>query len=57
MAEGWLKRGPCPECGSSDGNVQHSDGHSFCFVCDTRFSNNEDFNMETNTVPTHKPSS
>ena len=37
MTQGWLDRGSCPECGSSDGNVQHSDGHSFCFSCDTRF--------------------
>ena len=34
---GWLDRGPCPECGSSDGNVQHSDGHSYCFSCETLF--------------------
>ena len=37
----WLSRGECPACGSSDGNVQHSDGHSFCFVCDTRFNGEE----------------
>ena len=41
MAERWLKRGPCPDCGSSDANVQHSDGHSFCFSCNTRFSNKD----------------
>ena len=37
MSGEWGDRGPCPKCGSSDGNVQHSDGHSFCFSCDTRF--------------------
>jgi len=50
MAEGWLSRGPCLECGSSNGNVQHSDGHSFCFVCNTRFSNNEGSHMQSNTT-------
>jgi len=34
----WGKRGECPECGSSDGNVEHSDGHSYCFACETRFN-------------------
>jgi len=42
MPEGWLTRGLCPECGSTKGNVQHKDGHSFCFSCETRFSNREE---------------
>ena len=33
----WLDRGPCPECGSSDANVTHSTGYSYCFSCETRF--------------------
>jgi len=33
----WLDRGPCPKCGSSDANVNHQQGHSFCFSCQTRF--------------------
>ena len=38
----WLDRGPCPnpKCDSSDGNVQHKTGHSYCFVCHTRFGDN-----------------
>lgn len=27
---------PCDECGSSDGNSLYSDGHTYCFVCNTR---------------------
>lgn len=27
-----LHKGPCPECGSSDGNAVYTD-HSYCFVC------------------------
>jgi twinkle protein len=37
MGETWGQRGECPDCGSSDGNVEHKEGHSFCFVCNTRF--------------------
>ena len=33
----WLDRGSCPECGSSDANVKHSKGYSYCFSCQTRF--------------------
>ena len=36
----WLDRGPCPKCGSSDANVNHSEGYSFCFSCETRFGDN-----------------
>ncbi|QSI31459.1 toprim domain-containing protein [Variovorax sp. RKNM96] len=28
-----IQKGPCAACGSSDGNAEYSDGHSFCFVC------------------------
>ena len=38
---GWLSRGACPKCDSSDGNVQHSDGHSYCFSCETLFPKEE----------------
>jgi len=40
LTKQWVNRGPCPECRSSDGNVQHLDGHSWCFVCKTRFGDN-----------------
>ena len=26
---------PCSNCGSSDANSVYSDGHKFCFVCQT----------------------
>lgn len=28
-------KGPCGSCGSSDGNAHYSDGHTYCFVCNT----------------------
>ena len=37
MEKKWLDRGACPKCGSSDGNVKHSEGYSYCFSCNTRF--------------------
>jgi len=37
MSGKWLERGECPECGSSDANVRHSDGYSHCFSCNTHF--------------------
>ena len=37
MTRVWLDRGECPDCGSSDGKVEHREGHSYCFVCKTRF--------------------
>ena len=36
----WLDRGPCPKCKSSDANVKHKQGYSYCFSCDTRFGDN-----------------
>jgi len=33
---------PCDNCGSSDGNSLYSDGHTYCFVCQTRTSGNEE---------------
>ena len=32
----------CDNCGSSDGNSLYSDGHTYCFVCQTRTSGNEE---------------
>ena len=31
----FLRHEACDNCGSSDGNSVYSDGHSFCFVCQT----------------------
>ena len=51
MDKQWLDRGACPNpnCDSSDGNVQHNDGYSHCFSCDTHFYNKGD-KMETEKV-------
>jgi len=31
----FVKHVPCPNCNSSDGNSLWSDGHQYCFVCET----------------------
>lgn len=31
----FLRHIPCENCGSSDGNSLYSDGHTFCFACNT----------------------
>ena len=31
----FLKHIACPNCGSSDGNALHDDGHTYCHVCHT----------------------
>ena len=40
--DGWLDRGECPKCGSSDANVNHTKGYSFCFSCNTRFNERDE---------------
>ena len=36
-----VSKGPCDECGSSDGNVLYDDGHRYCFVCTTHTSSTQ----------------
>ena len=31
-----VSKGPCDQCGSSDGNALYDDGHSYCYVCNHR---------------------
>ena len=38
----FVEHTACNHCGSSDGNSRYSDGHSFCFVCQTYTSSNTD---------------
>jgi len=55
MSGQWSSRGECPECGSSDGNVKHLDGHSYCFVCQTRFGE-RDMSQDAVVIPITKES-
>ena len=52
MSEGeWLSKGPCSTCNSSDAKVLHSDGHSYCFSCETRFDD------DSKVIPMTNPKS
>lgn len=48
-----IDKGPCPKCGSSDGNALYSDNHQFCYVCNTYTPPDED---EERPIPTRKSS-
>ena len=48
--KGW--KGPCPECGSSDGNHHYPDGQTHCFVCEVHKFPKEVTTMAT-VQPTH----
>lgn len=34
----FIEHRPCPACGSSDALGVYTDGHGYCFACDTHFS-------------------
>ena len=33
-----VRKGPCPDCGSSDACAVYDDGHTHCFSCETTTS-------------------
>ena len=33
---------PCPDCGSSDALTEYTDGHTYCFSCETHHNHNEE---------------
>lgn len=45
----FIRHVPCEKCGSSDANSLYSDGHTFCFSCNTHQHSQEDIVM-TSTV-------
>ena len=46
----FVSHEPCEKCGSSDANSLFSDGHLYCFACET-YTPGEGELMETNTQP------
>jgi len=48
-------KGPCDECGSSDANAVYSDGHTFCFSCDTYGKADDAEGTTTKNRPTPRP--
>tara|TARA_R100001126_G_scaffold74066_1_gene43458 strand:+ start:5181 stop:6752 length:1572 start_codon:yes stop_codon:yes gene_type:complete len=47
----FIRHEPCPDCGSSDALAVYTDGHTFCFSCQTRTAADKQENklsMQTN---------
>ena len=41
----------CPSCGSSDANARYSDGHLYCYSCETYIRGNQNGeDMQLNTI-------
>ena len=54
----FILHAPCNSCGSSDGEAQYSDGHTYCFVCrkytkgdNTKMSDSDSLLTTTSTKP------
>ena len=45
-----IKHEACPQCGSSDANALYSDGHHFCFSCETYTKADGEIDMNTAEV-------
>lgn len=43
----FLRHGPCDKCGSSDANAIYSDGHTYCYNCNTFVRDSEGEPMNT----------
>jgi twinkle protein len=50
----FLHHAPCDKCGSSDGKSVWSDGHSWCFVCETHQNGVETAEIDLD-IPTFIP--
>ena len=46
----FIKHLPCTHCSSSDGMALYSDGHTFCFVCNTTTRDNGNTVLDTSDV-------
>ena len=44
---------PCNSCGSSDARALYSDGHEYCFSCETRFEGEGDYPVMSKPITTN----
>ena len=52
-ANTFIKHLPCASCGSKDNNSLYSDGHTYCFGCETRVSSEKiGIQSSTPSIPT-----
>lgn len=52
----FLRHEPCDKCGSSDAKAVYSDGHGFCFSCNSFFKGNMENEVETHSHSDSKSS-
>lgn len=43
---------PCPDCGSHDAMCEYSDGHTYCFSCETLHKADQTVSPSSNIIPT-----
>jgi twinkle protein len=51
-----VEHGPCTACGSSDACASYSDGHTYCFSCQTHTNGNTPTTKEDRPMSTKTPS-
>jgi len=51
----FIRHDPCPVCPSSDGLAVYTDGHGYCFACQTYFKEVETVEAASNVVSYNKP--
>jgi len=51
----FIRHDPCPVCPSSDGLAVYTDGHGYCFACQTYFKEVEAVEAASNVVSYNKP--
>jgi len=51
----FIRHDPCPVCPSSDGLAVYTDGHGYCFACQTYFKEVEAVEPASNVVSYNKP--
>lgn len=49
----FIKHLPCPDCGSSNANALHDDGHTWCYKCNT-YTDGKDVVTKRETKPMNK---
>ena len=48
----YIKKEACPHCGSSDANALYSDGHHYCFSCETVTPSDDEVTTNVVQIPT-----
>lgn len=55
MNSNFIKHVRCDNCGSSDANSLYSDGHTYCYSCNTRVAGRETMDKDQEKINTANP--